>query len=190
VSTRSARETVAAMIAIAALVVGAAFAVLLPSAPAHAGSGGQGGTGSGGGPVGIARILQDGSDNVIDVVGNGGTSKIDVATGSTLFLLGPSLGGIGATANRTIGQTAAGFYDNAGLNNLFTVDGVGITTMVTGVTAANNLAGTAACSAAGNVGETVLYSDTSTSKISFCSCEQTGAGTFAWGATTATGDCT
>jgi hypothetical protein len=216
------RETIAAIVAIAALVVGAAFAVLLPAAPSHA-YGGQGGTGSGTGPNfagggtmsgtltfsgvtndivttgnedltlapgGTGSVVLTSGDKQIDIVGLGGTSKIDVATSGVVFLLGPSIAGVGATANRTIGQTAAGFYDNAGANNLFTVDGVGILHMITGVSANNALTGTAACAAAGNVGDIVLYNDTSTSKITECVCEQTGAGTFAWGAVTAVGDCT
>jgi hypothetical protein len=177
-----------AIMCCSAIVVGAVFAVVVPAAPAHAQFVGDGAV-HGGSGASIAKALAD-SDNIIDITGSGGTSKIDVSTGSVLFILGPSIGGIGATANRTIGQTAAGFYDNGGLNNLFTVDGVGILHMVTGVTANNALTGTAACAAAGNVGDIVLYSDSSTNKITECVCEQTGAGTFAWGAVTAAGDCT
>jgi hypothetical protein len=221
---RRLREIVTAVVAVATVVVGAAFAVLLPAAPAHAGFAGWGGIGSGSGsflplaggtlsgtvtfngvatdmttvgnedltlaPAGTGSVVLTSGDKQVDIVGQGGTSKIDVVTSGVLFAFGPVQAGLGATANRTIGQTAAGFYDNAGVNNLFTVDGVGILHMITGVTASNNLVGTAACAAAGNVGDVVLYSDSSTNKISVCTCEQTGAGTFAWGAATATGDCT
>lgn len=223
-NARRLREIVAAVIAIAALVVGAAFAVLLPAAPAHAGFGGWGGTGggtgpnfSGGGtmsgtltfsgvtndivtpgnedltlaPGGTGSVVLSSGDKRVDLLNaSGGFGEIDSATSGVTFLLGPSIGAVGAVANRTIGQTAAGFYDNNGASNLFTVDGVGITHMITGVTANNALAGTAACSAAGNVGDEVLYSDTGSSKITLCVCEQTAAATFAWGAATAVGDCT
>jgi len=68
--------------------------------------------------------------------------------------------------------------------------GNGMMQTVAQVSAANDLPGQEACAAAGDVGKEVMYSDTSTSKISKCICEQTGAATFAWGAATATGDCT
>lgn len=74
--------------------------------------------------------------------------------------------------------------------NKFRFKGTGVMQTLAQISASNALAATEACAAAGDVGKEVIYSDTSTSKISKCLCEQTGAGTFAWGAATATGDCT
>lgn len=128
----------------------------------------------------------------------GGTAAIAIATatgasGAQHLVVG-STAFSGSKANVAIANNVWCASDSesatAGGTNLFCVDGVGQTVMATGVSANNNLAGTSACAAAGDVGKEVLYNDTSTSKITRCVCEQTAAATFAWGAVSAVGDCT
>lgn len=155
--------------------------------------------------------LESGGDDMLLNDGAGDRGKITLASGIVDFI-GGSAGGasdaqyrqcsvgtcsfgpnqIGTRSDEAVSSLVAAIVDNlAGTpNNLLRVFGTGIVQMSTGVTANNNLAGTSACAAAGDVGKEVLYSDTGSSRITRCVCEQTAAATFAWGAITASGDCT
>lgn len=198
------RQQLAAIIAVAAIVVGAMFAVFVPAAPAHAWGGGTVVSGVGGSPASITA----GGSNSVPIYLSTGTQrgKIDVAAGVGGVMFGAAggtdpgfraqsgayasagLGGAGTIGTKVFCAGKSLTASSAG-TDLFCVDGAGVTQMITGVTASNNLAGTSACAASGDVGKEVLYSDTSTSKITLCACEQTAAATFAWGAVTASGDC-
>lgn len=220
-----------------AIVVGAVFAVVVPSAPAHAqyvGDGvyGAGGSKFGGGTLtsgitfsGVATdiatagsedltiapggsIVLKSGDNIIDIQKSDGTVEGHIGTNTgTGFVDLASDNATGGIIQAQTNGTFAGRFGNIGIGTsvmcindgmsdsssgttLWCLDGVGIEIMKTGVTANNNLAGTSACAASGDVGKRVLYSDTGSSKITECICEQTGAATFAWGAATAAGDCT
>jgi hypothetical protein len=144
--------------------------------------------------AGAVITLADNSSNTSAITWSPNSLSIINSSGGGAIFVGASAARTGSNTNRTVGQTTWCVSDTITTSSsgadLFCVDGVGIEQMVTGVTASNNLAGTSACAASGDIGKRVLYSDTSTSKITECVCEQTAAATFAWGPVTAAGDCT
>lgn len=209
------RGTIQGVVAVAAICVAAIFAVFVPAAPGHAmGPGvsvvsgasgsfptwtGQNGqtmsTATAGEFTTSARVRADGGFRV-------GGILAEFNTGGILFTASaaPIISAVGTAATTIEYRAKSGNAANvvshsfeANTTGVVNILGTGIVQWPTdGVNASNALTGATggACAAAGDVGKLVRYQDTSTSKITFCVCEQTAAATFAWGAVTGAGDCT
>lgn len=161
--------------------------------------------GSGGITASTPILVPDGTSSAASVRGAAGANYGLTFTGTDIFLYrnGTSMWQAGAAGTLTLNATSTAFASATNTigsaattwnvnttNGIWPIGATASTTNGTGVQYKGAVTTLPACTAAGNVGQWVMYNRAASNTITMCICEQTAAATFAWGAATAAGNCT